>query len=218
MDAEPKLSGTVVVIRDGSEGLEVLLLERTRAPGTWVFPGGRVEEEDLQGSGAGDEEIARRAAIREAQEEASLQLPRPELLPISRWVTPPISAKRFDTWFFLARVSPDVEVQVDGAEMCDHRWLVPEAAMQARHRGEMGLAPPTFVTVSWLAGHGLAQDAQRTLAASPVLTFRPRICSVPDGACMLYPGDAGYEDGAVDRPGSRHRLWTLPDGWRYERS
>jgi hypothetical protein len=35
---------------------------------------------------------------------------------------------------------------------------------------------------------------------------------------MLYPGDAGYEAGDVERPGPRHRLWSLPAGYRYERS
>jgi hypothetical protein len=33
---------------------------------------------------------------------------------------------------------------------------------------------------------------------------------------MLYPGDAGYDDRDPARGGPRHRLWTLPDGWRYE--
>ena len=52
----------------------------------------------------------------------------------------------------------------------------------------------------------------------PLVTFRPRICRTPDGACMLYPGDAGYEAGDPDAPGPRHRLWALASGWRYEQS
>ena len=217
MNVEPKPSGTVVVIRDGREHLEVLLLERSRSRSTWVFPGGKVEEADRSAQSGDAQELARRAAVREALEEAALALSAPALLPISRWITPEIARKRFDTWFFVARAEPDTEIRVDGAEICDHRWLAPQRVLEAHHRREMRLAPPTFVTVSWLVGHDTAVDAIDALGRHSPLTFRPRICSTADGGCILYPGDAGYEDGDVERPGPRHRLWVLPDGWRYER-
>ncbi len=51
-------AATVVVLREGDDGPEVLLLKRNRAtgfvPGAWVFPGGRVDRAD------GDEKLARR--------------------------------------------------------------------------------------------------------------------------------------------------------------
>jgi hypothetical protein len=78
------------------------------------------------------------------------------------------------------------------------------------------LAPPTFVTVSWLAAHACCDDAVRTLAAQRLEPFRPRIVRLEQGAVMLYPGDAGYEPVDADRPGPRHRLWALAEGWRYE--
>jgi 8-oxo-dGTP pyrophosphatase MutT (NUDIX family) len=217
MSVEPKPSGTVVVIRDGREHLEVLLLERSRSPGTWVFPGGKVEEADSSAQTADAQELARHAAVREAFEEAGLALSAPALLPISRWITPEMARKRFDTWFFVARAEPDTEIRVDGAEIGAHRWLAPQRVLEAHHRHEMRLPPPTFVTVSWLVGHETAVAAIDTLGRQPLLTFRPRICSTADGGCILYPGDAGYEDGDVELPGPRHRLWVLPDGWRYER-
>jgi 8-oxo-dGTP pyrophosphatase MutT (NUDIX family) len=218
MSVEPKPSGTVVVIRDGSEHLEVLLLERSRSRGTWIFPGGKVEEADRPARTADAQELARQAAVREALEEAGLALSASDLLPISRWITPEVARKRFDTWFFVARAQPDAEIRVDGAEICDHRWLAPHRILEAHHRGEMRLPPPTFVTVSWLVGYDTAAAAIAALGREPPLTFRPRICSTADGGCILYPGDAGYEDGDVDRPGPRHRLWVPPDAWRYERS
>jgi hypothetical protein len=95
--------------------------------------------------------------------------------------------------------------------------VAPQRVLEAHHRHEMRLAPPIFVTVSWLVGHHTAVDAIDTLGRQSPLTFRPRVCSTADGGCVLYPGDAGYEDGDVERPGPRHRLWVLPDGWRYER-
>jgi 8-oxo-dGTP pyrophosphatase MutT (NUDIX family) len=218
MSVEPKPSGTVVVIRDGRGHLEVLLLERSRSRGTWVFPGGKVEEADRSAQSGDAQQLARHAAVREAFEEAGLALSAPALLPISRWITPEIARRRFDTWFFVARAEPDTQIRVDGAEICDHRWLAPRHVLEAQHRREMRLAPPTFVTVSWLVGHDTAVDALDALGRQPLLTFRPRVCSTADGGCVLYPGDAGYQNGDVGRPGPRHRLWVLPDGWRYERS
>ena len=52
-------------------------------------------------------------AVREALEEAGLGLSASDLLPISRWVTPEMARKRFDTWFFAAPAA-DEEVIVDG--------------------------------------------------------------------------------------------------------
>ena len=47
---EPKPAATVVLMRDGAAGLEVLLLKRHRSsgfvPGAYVFPGGRTDEHD----------------------------------------------------------------------------------------------------------------------------------------------------------------------------
>jgi 8-oxo-dGTP pyrophosphatase MutT (NUDIX family) len=47
---EPRPAATVVLMRDGRDGPEVLLMRRHRSsgfvPGAWVFPGGRVDEAD----------------------------------------------------------------------------------------------------------------------------------------------------------------------------
>jgi hypothetical protein len=126
---------------------------------------------------------------------------------------------RFDTLFFAARVEPDVLVRVDGGEISGHRWFAPDAAVAAMREGQIRLAPPTFVTVSWLAAHASAAAALAALARTPLVTFHPRICPVEGGACILYPGDAGYEAGDPARPGPRHRLLTSGgDGFQYERS
>jgi 8-oxo-dGTP pyrophosphatase MutT (NUDIX family) len=217
---QPQPSATIVVIRDGEPGLEVLLLERaSREPGksgASVFPGGRVEPADLGGRSL-DDGALRRAAVREAREEAGLVLAPERLVPLSRWVTPEIAPRRFDTWFYLADVPPHAQIAVDGEEIGHHRWLAPAAALAAHHERTIRLAPPTFVTVHWLEGLESTRHAHDVLGPAPVPEFRPRICPRPEGACMLYPGDAGYDAGDPDAPGARHRLWALPEGWRYER-
>jgi 8-oxo-dGTP pyrophosphatase MutT (NUDIX family) len=217
---EPKPSATIVVVRDAAAGLEVLLLERAaREPGKTgasVFPGGRVEAADLGGR-ALDDGAYRRAAVREAHEEAGLELEPDRLVTLSRWITPDLAPKRFDTWFYLADVERDTPVTVDGEEIGHHRWLAPADALAAHEERVIRLAPPTFVTVHWLGGLESTRHAHEVLGPAPVPEFRPHICPRPEGPCMLYPGDAGYEAHDPDAPGPRHRLWALPNGWRYER-
>ena len=137
---------------------------------------------------------------------------------ISRWITPELAPQRFDTWFFVGAVDASHEVVVCGSEMVAHRWLDPASALAAQKSGELSLAPPTFVTVSWLTEHTRAADAVRALGDAPFITFRPHIHRGADGAVMLYPGDAGYEANDPSLPGARHRILALPAGWRYERS
>jgi 8-oxo-dGTP pyrophosphatase MutT (NUDIX family) len=210
-----------VLLRDAEPGLELLLLQRAprdAKPGPWVFPGGKVEPADVIAGDAASRESALRAAVRETREEAGLALDPSRLVAISRWITPEISPQRFDTWFFLGAIDASCEVVVCGSEMVAHRWIAPRAALAAHGSSELSLAPPTFVTVSWLLEHGRASDAVRALASTPFITFRPRIHRTPEGAVMLYPGDAGYEANDPQREGARHRILALASGWRYERS
>ena len=219
-DVEPRLSSTIVVTRDGTAGLEVLLLERTGGPRPWVFPGGKLDPGDRNGA-VDEQDALRRAAVREAREEAALDLDPQGLTLISRWITPKVALegapKRFDTWFYLAHVPSDAEVRVDGGEIARHRWYAPRDALDAQRARELRLAPPTFVSIHWLEGHADGASAARALAAAELVTFRPQIHRMDDGACILYPGDAGYADEDVRRPGPRHRLWMRPEGWEYER-
>lgn len=212
-------AATVVLIRDCPTGCEVLLVRRNAQlafhGGAWVFPGGRLDAEDYR---PGDDEMtaARRAAVREAREEAGLILEPADLVAISRWVTPVQLPKRFDTWFF-AGAGTDAPVAIDGGEIHDHAWMSPAAALAAQRAGEIELPPPTFVTITAIAPHASVQGALAALTRGSVEVFEPRLMPVEGGAVTLYAGDAGYDDLEIERPGARHRLWMREDGWRYER-
>ncbi len=205
----PKPSGTVVVLRDGAASLELLLLQRAGRddkPGAWVFPGGKVEPVDVIGGDPGSLESARIAGARETHEEAGIAIPPDRFAAISRWITPEVAPRRFDTWFFVAGLPGDQDVRVDGSEIVDHRWIGAREALDAYDGGALSLAPPTFVTVTWLSAFERAAHALDELPRRELVTFRPQIHSREGGATILYPGDAGYELRNPEAPGARHRL------------
>jgi 8-oxo-dGTP pyrophosphatase MutT (NUDIX family) len=217
-------AATVVPLRDGPGGVEVLLLHRnTRGTfgGMWVFPGGKVDPGDLAGARASSDEDsevagARRAAVREAREEAGLELSEADLVTLSFWIPPADAPRRFATWFFLAPAAG--EIVIDNGEIHDHQWLSPVAAMAARDAGKVELAPPTFTTLWWVGRHRDVASALADARSRPPERFETRIGFGSDGnlAATLWEGDAGYEDADIYRPGSRRRLWLDPAGWRVE--
>lgn len=214
-------AATVVLLRDEPEGLRTLMLRRNAHGafgGMWVFPGGRVDDGDRRGDDPDDETPARRAAVREAIEECALRLEPDELFPLSRWTPPAETPRRFDTWFFVARAS-DGEVIVDGEEIHDHVWLSPSEVLERRDGGELDLAPPTFVTLTDLAGAGSVDEVIALASARrPVPWYVSKFSSDGEHQVLLWEGDAGYDAADATIDGRRHRLWMRPDGWVYEQT
>jgi 8-oxo-dGTP pyrophosphatase MutT (NUDIX family) len=219
-----RFAATVVVLRDGQQGLEVLLVRR--APtlafygGAWVFPGGRIDDADHDAQIADAERAlhsaATRAAARELQEEAGLIVAPADLTYFARWLTPPGRTRRFDTFYF-STLSPSGEVQVDLGEVDDHRWMKPIAALDAHEQSEIELPPPTFVTLVSLVPFANAAEAHRTLPERGT-HYIPRPCTTEGGIVYLYPGDAGYETRDPSAGTPHHRLIALGPKWRYELS
>jgi 8-oxo-dGTP pyrophosphatase MutT (NUDIX family) len=208
-----------VLARDGDEGIEVLMLRRNSKlvfGGMWVFPGGRVDPEDVDPADDGDEvAAARRAAVREAHEEAGAIVDPGDLVTFSYWVPPPQAPRRFATWFFLAPAGAG-EVVIDFGEIHEHLWLRPEEAIRRRDAGEIELAPPTWVTLWQLAAAGTVEKMLAAARGQKPRRFETHIAMKGDAMVALWEGDAGYDDGDADRPGARHRLSMSPEGWKYE--
>jgi 8-oxo-dGTP pyrophosphatase MutT (NUDIX family) len=215
-------AATVILVRDGEQGLETLMLRRNSklafAGGMWVFPGGRVDPGDRTGLAPDDDlGAARRAAVREALEETNLAITEDALVPFSHWTPPEIAVKRFLTWFFVAQ-APAGEVSIDLGEIHDQAWMSPGDAMRRRNALEIELLPPTWVSLERLATFASVAGALDACRDCTPERFATRIASVPGGGLTLWQGDAGYESGDPDAAGARNRLWMMADGWRYERS
>ena len=107
---EPRRASTVMILRPGTKGLEVFMVQRNRKtgfmPNAWVFPGGRVDDEDgapsvptlggedpceKMGLSISDGRPFLVAAIRETFEETGLLIGKPQRMECS----PPLNWKAY---------------------------------------------------------------------------------------------------------------------------
>ncbi|MGZ8629986.1 MAG: NUDIX hydrolase [Actinomycetota bacterium] len=207
-------AASVVAVREGDEGPEILLLERGASsrflPGYVVFPGGAIDHADaeLARRWFGDRtQAARAAAIRELVEEAGLALtrdglvdagtpdsldpvheapPAPEQLhELARWVAPDEVPVRFDARYFTVAAPCGLEPAPDGAEAADAWWASPRAVLAEWQVGARKLYWPTYATMLELA----ACDSAEALAC---LTFETR--EPDDDEVVRLPRSVFWED------------------------
>ncbi len=217
-------AATVIPLRHSPAGLEVLLLQRNargQFGNMWVFPGGRVDPDD-SGSVVGDDAevemaAARAAAVREAAEEASLDLDPSGLVPFSFWVPPLGAPKRFATWFFLIEVPNDGNaVVVDLMEIHRSEWMTPATAIARVNAAQMTMAPPTFATLWWLRDQADPRGATSAAGSREPERFATRMRTHGGVMTALWQGDVAYDDGDIDQAGPRRRLIMDPGSWRIE--
>jgi 8-oxo-dGTP pyrophosphatase MutT (NUDIX family) len=190
---QPRQAATVIVLRGGSETLEVLLVQRNPAQrfmgGAWVFPGGAVD------AGEGDGELAHRAAaVRELEEEAAIGGVDPaSLVRFSQWITPPQVKVRFDTHFFLAPAPEGAQPRVDGAECVDFGWFTPAAALERHRAGALLLVFPTIKHLEQLGAFSSADELLAFARGREVVAVQPRVVMGGEQARILLPGEPGYD-------------------------
>jgi 8-oxo-dGTP pyrophosphatase MutT (NUDIX family) len=170
-------------------------------PNAWVFPGGIAEELDRELAGGDTIAAMKIAGIRETFEETGVWLGAPladadgkrqrllakdvdmrallaeapadldALVWTSRWITPAGVPKRFDTYFFLAKVERDAVATAEQHEAVDVMWISAEDAL-ARHRAkEMQMVFPTLRNLEALTGFDTADaliDSRRGAIIEPI--------------------------------------------------
>jgi recombination protein RecT len=256
-------AATVVVMRDGPDGPEVLLTRRPSTmafgPGLHVFPGGALDPADddprlqarlrvgpgLPSLHAGPVAVA---AIRELFEEAGILLatgptglvadpaalaaamnqepgaePAPDgqppgafasavlraglelradwLVPMSRWVTPPVVPRRFDARFFVARLPDGCVPAFDSREVADHAWMTPRAALEAMADGRIELWTPTSTTLQQLTAARNLDDVRQHLAPDPSADGQARLVMdrpAPSITRIRFAGAGGIAGQTVD--------------------
>ncbi len=220
----PKLSATVLLVRDGANGLQVFMVARNRAiefaSGALVFPGGKVDPEDRALAGDDDDKAARVAAIRETYEECGVLLTEPvassalalpfyerlraealapaveALTLFAHWITPPILPKRFDTRFYIAAAPADQAAAHDGGETVDSVWIEPRRAVEEAAQGRWTLVLPTRLNLELLGQSETAAQAIESARMRRISPVMPIATKTETGYRLTIPADAGY--GAVE--------------------
>lgn len=196
----PIQASTVVLLRERGPGeeVEVFLVRRHRKSSfmsdAFVFPGGRIDDDDTS---------PELGALRELFEEAGVLLARgrpladderiewrrrlnsgearfseliatgvePDLARLhywARWVTPSVEPKRFDVRFYVAECPSDQTPSFDRKETTEERWITPSAALATHARGDgsdLKLPPPQVRTLFELAPHARDLAAVRRASA-----------------------------------------------------
>ncbi|HEV2802517.1 MAG TPA: MBL fold metallo-hydrolase [Pyrinomonadaceae bacterium] len=102
-----------------------------------------------------------------------------------RWVTPPFSPRRFDTWFFLARCPRKQEPRVRTTEFECGEWTTPDAAIRRWQDCEALVAPPVLHALRVLR-EGLTDDLVERFLGVPQARREPvrRIEFMPGFICF----------------------------------
>jgi ribonuclease/clavin/mitogillin len=105
---------------------------------------------------------------------------------VGRWVTPPFSARRFDTWFFLVKCPAKQRAFINGdAELESGEWVSARAAYARWQRSEILAVPPVLHGLKTLSA-GIADDLVERFLSSPNVHREPvrRIEFHPNYICF----------------------------------
>jgi 8-oxo-dGTP pyrophosphatase MutT (NUDIX family) len=187
VDARTAATHVVAVVRELFEETGVLLAVPSRDGSTWPA------EADRAAVAAG------RLSLAELTDRHGLALDCRDLRGWSVWVTPRFETRRFEAWFFVARLPAGQHPRVASMESHDGCWVVPaQAALDAEHR-RLAMLPPTWWTLRELAAYATVAD----VLAHPPTMARHTVGWVEhgSGARMVLPGDHDYP-GADPREGA----------------
>jgi 8-oxo-dGTP pyrophosphatase MutT (NUDIX family) len=200
-------AATVVLLRDGADGLETWLMRRVPrmafAPGMSVFPGGGVDPVDGSGPRSADEAavaaqlgvtaehaaVLLRTAAREIAEETDVRLPLEALRPWARWITPQAEPRRYDAYFFVAALPAEALASHISGEASVAGWLPVAQALEEYQRGERPMLPPTVRTLMELVGYRRAAEALAAAASRTIRPIMPELRRQPSGDWVADLGD-----------------------------
>lgn len=119
-------------------------------------------------------------------EHYELQLDARDFRFVGRWVTPPFSARRFDTWFFLVNCPPKQQPQITVGELETGEWITAKAAFHKWQQAKVVAVPPTLHALQTLS-QGLTPDLTERFLSNPQanreivrrIEFRPHYICFP---------------------------------------
>jgi 8-oxo-dGTP pyrophosphatase MutT (NUDIX family) len=203
----PREAATVVLLRDGADGLQTWLLRRVAkmafAPGMSVFPGGAVDPVDATGPqpsnlaavaeqlGTTEQHagVLLRAAAREIEEETDVRLPLESIRPWARWITPEAEPRRYDTYFFVAALPASSTASAVTGEASHADWIPVADALAEYARGDRPMLPPTVENLTGIARFGTVAEVLAAAARRIVRPIQPSFRQDEHGTWWADLGD-----------------------------
>ena len=136
------------------------------------------------------------------------------LTPLSRWITPEMEQRRFDTLFFVTVAAAGQVAEIDGREAVAGGWLRPDEAVSQHLAGAISLAPPTLRTLEDLAGATTADEVIARARRGPFRSIAPRLFVEGGLRWLLLPGDELYPSDAPAALPSPTRFVLDGPRWR----
>jgi 8-oxo-dGTP pyrophosphatase MutT (NUDIX family) len=129
------------------------------------------------------------------------------LVPLSRWVTPPVVPRRYDARFFVAWLPDGAQLAFDEREVVGHEWLRPADALAAMGAGRIALWMPTSATLQLLLAVGAVDDLRALAPVGPAVPCRAAELSGSDGRVIEI-----RTGGAAGVPGAAGLTWVVGRG------
>lgn len=113
----------------------------------------------------------------------------------SRWLTPDILPKRFDTFFYLAACPPGQEASSDGDETVAAEWISANSALELAAAGQRQIVFPTRMNLRRLAESPDLASALAACASRAPQCVTPIVEIEGETRFLRLPPEAGF--GAV---------------------
>jgi 8-oxo-dGTP pyrophosphatase MutT (NUDIX family) len=134
----------------------------------------------------------------------SLRLHTDAVLPWSRWITPRVpmvTNKRFDTRFFVAPAPDGQQALPDKHEATECLWITPRAALERYWAGNLDLAPPQIMSLSFLSHFPDVPAVLRQARANRPPLVEPEPFLQDGLRVVCYPGDERHSSARRAFPG-----------------
>ena len=112
------------------------------------------------------------------------------LRPWSRWITPVMEPRRYDTRFFVA-VLPEGQQTRDVGGEADHvAWMAPDEAVRRWRAGELAMLPPTVANLNGLIGCATPEEVLEV--EREIIPVQPEFRESAGGITLIVPDGVDY--------------------------